>query len=87
MSSRRRREKAFNPRLRTRAGATVRKRWTRIVKGMRDPHKCPNCHMPYVSRESVGIWECSKCGYKFAGAAFTPSTKLGRTSHGTRQQR
>ena len=26
---------------------------------------------------SVGIWQCKKCNYKFAGGAYAPSTKLG----------
>jgi len=30
-----------------------------------------------VKRVSVGIWKCKKCGYTFAGGAYTPTTKLG----------
>ena len=31
---------------------------------------CPKCNMPYVRRVSSGIWECRKCGTKFAGPAY-----------------
>ena len=44
---------------------------------MKKPHRCPNCGLPRVKRESVGIWTCRKCGFKFTGGAYTPATKLG----------
>jgi len=27
--------------------------------------------------KSVGVWTCRKCGYTFAGGAYTPFTKIG----------
>src|SRR2546430_12163496 len=30
-----------------------------------------------VKRWSVGVWHCRKCGFKFAGGAYAPTTKLG----------
>ncbi len=60
-----------------RYGATVRKRYIKVVTGMKQPHKCPQCGLMRVKRVSVGIWKCKKCGYTFAGGAYTPTTKLG----------
>lgn len=39
-------------------------------------HVCPKCDMPYVRRESAGIWKCQKCGTKFAGMAYYPKGEL-----------
>lgn len=73
-------KKSYGLRLRTRAGLTVRKRWTRVMKEMRSPHKCPSCTRPSVRRLSAGIWSCRKCGFQFAGGAYQPETKLGQSS-------
>jgi septal ring factor EnvC (AmiA/AmiB activator) len=29
---------------------------------------------------SVGIWLCGRCGFKFAGGAYAPITKLGEVA-------
>jgi large subunit ribosomal protein L37Ae len=79
-------KKTYGLRLRTRGGASVRKRWTRIEVAMKAEHKCPNCASPSVRRESVGIWNCIKCGYRFAGGAYVPSTKTGLASSRTREE-
>ena len=60
-----------------RYGSTVRKRYIKVVTELKKPHRCPQCSFNRVKRESVGIWKCSKCGYTFAGGAYTPITKLG----------
>ncbi|HDJ21816.1 MAG TPA: 50S ribosomal protein L37ae [Candidatus Bathyarchaeota archaeon] len=74
-------KKRVNVGLRTRGGSTLRKRYGRVVKAMRASHRCPNCVSPSVRRVSVGLWSCRKCGYTFAGGAYTPRTKVGETSH------
>jgi large subunit ribosomal protein L37Ae len=60
-----------------RYGSTVRKRYIKIMKEMKQPHRCPRCGFSRVKRESVGIWKCRKCGYTYTGGAYTPTTKLG----------
>jgi large subunit ribosomal protein L37Ae len=60
-----------------RYGATVRKRYIKVVTEMKKPHSCPQCGFSRVKRVSVGVWECRKCGFTFSGGAYTPTTKLG----------
>jgi len=70
-----------------RYGATVRKRYTRVISELKKVHKCPQCGSEKVRRQSVGVWKCRKCGFTFTGGAYTPSTKLGvvakRTAKGS----
>jgi large subunit ribosomal protein L37Ae len=63
--------------LEARYGATVRKRYIKVVTEMKKAHICPQCGFPRVKRESVGVWRCGKCGFTFTGGAYTPTTKLG----------
>jgi large subunit ribosomal protein L37Ae len=79
-----RKKKTFGLRLRTRGGMTVRKQWTRITSQVRGRHKCPSCGSRSVTRDSVGIWDCVKCGYRFSGGAYEPSTRIGQASMRTR---
>lgn len=60
-----------------RYGATVRKRYTKVVSETKGAHKCPQCGSESIRRESVGVWNCRKCGLTFTGGAYTPATKLG----------
>jgi large subunit ribosomal protein L37Ae len=60
-----------------RYGATVRKRYIKVVSEAKKIHRCPQCGSKAVKRESVGVWNCRKCGHTFAGGAYTPVTKLG----------
>jgi large subunit ribosomal protein L37Ae len=61
----------------------VRKRYVEIVTSLKKAHKCPQCSALAVKRRSVGVWECRKCGFTFAGGAYTPVTKLGIVSRRT----
>jgi large subunit ribosomal protein L37Ae len=60
-----------------RYGATVRKRYVKVITELKKKHRCPNCGFVRVKRISVGVWKCGKCEYTFAGGAYTPTTKLG----------
>lgn len=64
---------SFGPRY----GTVARKRYADIISALRKRSECPRCHITAVRRESVGVWVCYKCGYKFAGGAYVPETKLG----------
>lgn len=64
---------SFGPRY----GTVARKRYATLVSALRAPHECPQCHVTAVTRLSVGIWLCGRCGFKFAGGAYIPRTKLG----------
>jgi large subunit ribosomal protein L37Ae len=79
---RRKRTKKIGPTggLGVRYGATVRKRYSEILSQMKEKHVCPQCSSKSVRRESVGIWVCSRCGFKFAGGAYVPTTKVGVTA-------
>ncbi len=59
-----------------RAGATVRKKRAAIERELKICRECPSCLSRTLKRVSVGIWKCRKCDYTFAGAAYTPRTKL-----------
>jgi large subunit ribosomal protein L37Ae len=61
----------------SRYGATVRKRYVKVIAGLKKTHRCPQCGFAKVKRESVGVWKCRKCSFTFTGGAYTPVTKLG----------
>jgi large subunit ribosomal protein L37Ae len=61
-----------------RYGTVARKRYATLIGALRSAHECPQCHLTAVRRLSVGIWQCGRCGYKFTGGAYAPTTKLGQ---------
>ncbi|MEM4704414.1 MAG: 50S ribosomal protein L37ae [Candidatus Bathyarchaeia archaeon] len=60
-----------------RYGTSVRKRYIKAVTELKRAHACPQCGLPRVKRQSIGVWKCRKCGFTFTGGAYTPTTKLG----------
>jgi len=79
---RRRKTKKVGPTggLGVRYGVRARRRYRELIAEMRKKHICPQCSSRSVRRESVGIWVCTKCGFKFTGGAYVPITKLGITA-------
>lgn len=63
-------------RLGSRYGRTVRFRLSKIEELQRKKYKCPSCNREKVKRVSKGIWQCRKCGNKFAGKAYTVSKEM-----------
>ncbi|MFC4449142.1 MULTISPECIES: 50S ribosomal protein L37ae [Halorussus] len=62
-----------------RYGRVARKRVAEIESDMNDDHTCPECGTDDVDRQGTGIWQCGKCGYKYAGGTYRPETPAGRT--------
>ena len=62
-----------------RYGRVARRRVAEIEAEMNEDHTCPQCGEDRVDRQGTGIWQCGKCGYKFAGGTYRPETPAGRT--------
>jgi len=62
-----------------RYGRVARKRVAEIESDMHDDHVCPDCGNEAVDRQGTGIWQCERCGYKYAGGTYRPETPAGRT--------
>ena len=58
----------FGPRY----GVSIRRRIREVEARQKAWHTCPSCAAEKVKRVSTSIWECRKCGHKFAGAAYMP---------------
>ena len=56
-----------------RYGKTIRDQVIAASRTQKAWHKCSYCLRFSVRRVSAGIWECRKCGHKFAGKAYKPA--------------
>ena len=60
-----------------RYGRTIRKRLATIKQSLKIKQYCQQCGTRSVKRQSVGLWQCKKCGFTFSGAAYSPTSKMG----------
>jgi large subunit ribosomal protein L37Ae len=51
-------------------GGTLRKRYSRVFRTLKEARECPACSSMKLSRTSSGIWKCKSCGYVVAGGAY-----------------
>lgn len=49
----------------------------RVIEAkQRKRYRCPSCQMIGMRRSAAGIWQCKKCGAKYAGGAYVPDTSV-----------
>ncbi len=65
-------------RFQARYGVKARTRVRNVEILQKAKHICPSCGHQKVKRVSTGIWQCKKCGTKFAGGAYLPQTETGQ---------
>ncbi|MEM2874553.1 MAG: 50S ribosomal protein L37ae [Candidatus Hadarchaeales archaeon] len=65
-----------------RYGTKIRKLALEIERKLRRKYRCPRCGAQRVKRISTSIWQCSKCGVKLAGGAYTPSAQVAQAQEG-----
>ena len=58
-----------------RYGVSVRRNSATAMAKKSAKYTCPVCQYRKVTRRSVGIWNCGKCGHTFAGGAWEPFTR------------
>jgi len=52
-------------------GGTLRKKYARVFRTLKQARECPSCSSMKLSRTSSGIWKCKSCGYTVAGGAYS----------------
>ncbi|MBG17357.1 MAG: 50S ribosomal protein L37ae [Euryarchaeota archaeon] len=59
----------------SRYGVSNRRAAGAIERRAKATYVCPSCFYQRVRRQAVGIWQCRKCGHRFAGGAWQPFTR------------
>ncbi len=62
---------ASGKRFGSRYGRRNRDKFALLEGQARKKYPCPTCAYPQAKRLAAGIWECQKCGLKFASKAYT----------------
>ena len=65
-------------RFQARYGVRARTRLRNVELVQKAKHNCPSCGHQRVKRVGTSIWQCGKCGIKFAGGAYIPKTESGQ---------
>ncbi len=65
-------------RYQARYGVRSRNRIRNVEVIQRQKHVCPSCGHQTVKRVDTSIWQCRKCGVKFAGGSYLPRTEIGQ---------
>ena len=60
----------------TRYGATLKAKVAEIEAVQRSDQKCPYCNKDAARWQSIGIYECGKCGAKFTAKAYGIKQKI-----------
>lgn len=54
----------------SRYGKTPRERWKKARAASSKRYRCPQCSRVAVKRVAAGVWQCKKCGTKYASDAY-----------------
>lgn len=57
-----------------RYGSKNRRLVADIEEKMRADYACSKCGAIKIKRTATGIWNCTKCGFTFAGGSYVPQT-------------
>jgi len=75
--SRRTKKVGSTGRFQARYGVKSKTRIRNVEIHQKSKHACPSCGYKKVKRKDTSIWQCKKCGAKYAGGAYMPTTEAG----------